>query len=275
MTFRRSCRGCIAPNFVRVNVRAAVDPGSSPASVVDENRVPTPIKSGKPGAPAPRPEGRSDRHPEAEANRATDYETRPWSDENDRWAVIRHNDESRIDGRNRDVRTAADDDLGIRSQISVVISLAAFSLNGVHYVLLLRQECVSQVCRPAHIGSHHVQHRWEWQQRLHAGSREVGRLEWRRPELAPSGNGVDPPSGRRPEPGRDRWRLQKSGPAMGPDKARRAPPSDQAGFAENMAVPAMAAVPAQKSERQRGLQARKPIGRPLLSCSSFDPPVQR
>ena len=64
MSFRCSCRRCIVPNFrVRMNVRAAVHPGSSPASVVDENRVPTPIKSGKAGAPAPRPEGRSDGRP--------------------------------------------------------------------------------------------------------------------------------------------------------------------------------------------------------------------
>ena len=110
-----------------MNVRAAVHPGSSPASVVDENRVPTPIKSSKAGAPAPRPEDRSDGHPEAEANRAAHHETSSWSDENDRWTVIGHNDEGRIDGSNRDVRPAADNDLRIRAQISVVISLAAFS----------------------------------------------------------------------------------------------------------------------------------------------------
>src|SRR5579862_2903731 len=82
MGFCWSCRGCIASNSsLRVNVCAAVDPGSSPASVVDENRVPTPIKSGKAGAPAPRRDGGSDADPEAEANRATDYETGPWSDE--------------------------------------------------------------------------------------------------------------------------------------------------------------------------------------------------
>ena len=69
--------------FVRMNVLAAVDPGASPAGIVNEDVVPAPIKPIIVWSPTPRPEKSSDGHAKAETNPASHDESGPRREEND------------------------------------------------------------------------------------------------------------------------------------------------------------------------------------------------
>ena len=154
---------------VGMDVRAAVEPGSAPPRVVDEHGVPSPVKAAEARSPTPRPEEYSERHAKPEADCAADKEAGPRSEENDARVIVRHHNEVRVYRHDGDVRSAANDNLSVRSQISEIAGLASLPLNGVHHIGLLGQESVSEIGRPVHIAGHHFQHGWKRQQRLNAG----------------------------------------------------------------------------------------------------------
>jgi hypothetical protein len=54
--------------------------------------------------------------------------------------------------------------LGSGFQISCALSLRTHTLDGIHYVRLLRQECVSQIGRPLNIAGHPLNHVWKFYQ---------------------------------------------------------------------------------------------------------------
>src|SRR5580693_351364 len=93
--------------FVGMNVFTAVDPGASPAGIVDEDVVPAPVKPIVIWSPTPRPKESSDGHAKAETNSAPHEESGPRRKENDSRVVGRHHDESRVGRHDRDVRAAA------------------------------------------------------------------------------------------------------------------------------------------------------------------------
>src|SRR5580700_3586245 len=97
--------------LVGMRIFAAVHPGSPPPGVVDEYAVPAPVKAVI--APAPRPEESSERYAIAETNPATDKETGTRREENDSRVVVRHNDKGRVHRHDRDIRTAANDNLTV------------------------------------------------------------------------------------------------------------------------------------------------------------------
>jgi hypothetical protein len=118
-----------------------------------------PSQTGQTPDPSPRAKKKSERHAKSEADCASNHEAGPRGEENDSRIIVGHHNEAWIDRHDRDVGPAArDDNLAIGSQVSVVVGLFSFPLNRVHYVRLLRQECVSNVGGPPHIGIHHFQH---------------------------------------------------------------------------------------------------------------------
>src|ERR1700691_3333835 len=107
MLFRRPCsRRKSANSRVRMNVCAAIDPSSPPASVIDKQGVPAPVKAAiKTRGPAPRPEESAERHPKTEADGAAHNETGPWREEDDSRVICRHDEERGINRHNCDVRS--------------------------------------------------------------------------------------------------------------------------------------------------------------------------
>src|SRR5579864_5277334 len=112
-----------------MKIFAAVHPGSSPAGIVDEHRVPAPIEAII--APAPWPEKSSEGHAKAEANPATDKESGTRREENNSRVVVRHDDEGRVHRHDGDIRTAANDNLAVAPKIPVVASLPPLALDRV------------------------------------------------------------------------------------------------------------------------------------------------
>src|ERR1035441_6138400 len=141
---------------VGMYVCAPVDPGPPPGGIVDDHCVPAPVKAVI--TPAPRSKESSDRHAEAEADRAADHETTPWREENDSRIIVRHHDEAGVYGHDCDVGSGANDNLAVTSQISEVAGFPPLPLDRVHHILLLRQERVSKVGGPVHVGGRHFGH---------------------------------------------------------------------------------------------------------------------
>src|SRR5579862_2640061 len=165
MTLRNPLRRRISPDIrVRMNVGHPIGPSSTPGSVVDKHGMAAPVKAAI--SPAPGPEESANRYPVSEADRAADHNTAPWREENNSRIVIWHDDVARIDRRDGDVGSATHDNLAVASKITVVISLSAFPLDSVHYVLLLVKESVSEVSSPIHVRRHHAQHAGKRKQRL-------------------------------------------------------------------------------------------------------------
>ena len=131
-----------------MNVLPPVDPGSPPGSVVDRYYVRAPVEAAI--SPAPRAKEIANGHEEAEADHTADHEPGRRREENNCRVIVRHRDECRIHGHDRDVRPTADDDLGVAPQISVIPGLLALSLHCIHHVLLLRQKCVAEIGGPAY-----------------------------------------------------------------------------------------------------------------------------
>src|SRR5580658_8230965 len=77
-----------ADALVRMHVGGAIDPRPAPWMVVDEHGVRAPIEAAETGAPAPWPEERANGDPKAEADRATDRESRTRCEEHHRRIVI-------------------------------------------------------------------------------------------------------------------------------------------------------------------------------------------
>src|ERR1035438_4284561 len=123
-------RSCVARHRVRVNITATVHPGSPPGRVVDEGRVPAPIKAVV--TPAPRPKRNPNVYAKTETNRAADKESRPRRDKDHRGIVPGHVDESRVDWSNRDIGPSAHHHGSVASQISELLGLTAKSLHCVH-----------------------------------------------------------------------------------------------------------------------------------------------
>jgi hypothetical protein len=75
---------------------------------------------------------------------------------------------------NFDYLLSAGDGLGLHYrllagfQISCALSLGAHALNCVHYISLLREECVSQIRRPLNIAGHPLHYVWKLYQPLNA-----------------------------------------------------------------------------------------------------------
>ena len=59
--------------------------------------------------------------------------------------------------------------VGVRSQITIAISLLTHSLDGVHDIGPLRQNRIPQRLRPPWVLHHHLQHLGKWQQGQHTG----------------------------------------------------------------------------------------------------------
>src|ERR1700690_1356120 len=101
---------------IGMNVRAPVNPGPAPASVVQEHGVPTPVEADRSSSPAPRREDPANPDAEAETDRTSHEESRPRREEHNRWIVVGDHDIGRIHGHDRDVRPSADHDLPVAPQ---------------------------------------------------------------------------------------------------------------------------------------------------------------
>src|ERR1039458_3816682 len=99
-------------------------PGSGGKKTIEIGRahvsdlVRAPIKAAI--SPPPRAKEIPDGHEEAKADCAADHDPGLRRKENNRRVIVQHWDEGRMDGHNRDVRTIANDDLGVGAQISVI-----------------------------------------------------------------------------------------------------------------------------------------------------------
>src|SRR5579863_2973381 len=78
----------------------------------------------------------------------THDETRPGGEEHDPRVVSRNHHEIRSCRLDRNVRTTANDDLSVRSQVAEIPGFAPVSLHRVHHVLLLGQERISHLACP-------------------------------------------------------------------------------------------------------------------------------
>src|SRR5271168_1349387 len=165
----RDTRSRPANPGVGMNVLSAVRPGSAPAGIVQEYTMPAPVEADPARRPAPRREESADAHAEAEADRAAHREPYAWGEEHDPRIVKGDHDKGRIDRHDRDVRSAAYDDLAVGPQVAVALGGGPLPLYRVHDVLLLGQERVSNLGGPVHVSIHHVQHGGKREQRLHAG----------------------------------------------------------------------------------------------------------
>src|SRR5262245_24174823 len=87
-------RGGVAVHFIRVNVDAAVDPGATPRTIVDDHDVAAPDEVA--AAPTPRAEVGTDGDTEAEADGAADEETGTRRRVDDDGIVSGHNDKRRV-----------------------------------------------------------------------------------------------------------------------------------------------------------------------------------
>src|ERR1700722_4551162 len=148
-------------------IRAAIHPAAPPWPVVYENAMSAPVKPAV--SPAPGAKKCSDRYPEPKPDRATDEKPRPRPSINHQRVVIRHGNELWICRHDFNFRTTTPDYLSVRPQISKVPGLLPHSLHRVHHVLALGEKRISQVRRPVHVRSHHVQYRGERQHRLDTG----------------------------------------------------------------------------------------------------------
>src|ERR1035441_11026320 len=90
-----------------MNILVPVDPGPPPGCVVDDHHVRAPIKAAI--SPPPRAKEIPDGHEEAKADCAADHDPGLRRKENNRRVIVRHWDEGRMDGHDRDVRTIAND----------------------------------------------------------------------------------------------------------------------------------------------------------------------
>ena len=113
-----------------MNVGAPIGPRPPPRGVVDEHGVCAPVKSSEAQAPAPRRKESADAHAESETDRAADHKAGPRSKEHDCRIVVWHDNESRVDGHDRDVGPPADDNLAAAAQVSEIPSLAAVGSPG-------------------------------------------------------------------------------------------------------------------------------------------------
>src|SRR5580700_8348414 len=144
MAFRDArARAESADAFIRVHVNAPVDPSAAPRMVVDIQAMSAPIEAAV--APAPRPEKSADANSEAESNSASHKKAGARRKEDDARIIVRHHDVSRINRIDGDIRSAADHDLLVAAQVSILLSLVAFACDGIHHVLLLRPGSVAQV----------------------------------------------------------------------------------------------------------------------------------
>src|ERR1019366_5232421 len=161
--------GRIAPNRgVRgMLIDAAVFPCASPPRVVQEDRVAAPVKAVV-AAPAPGPERRAERDTEVEADRAADVEARTRRKVNDSGMGIGHDHVTGVHGCDADVGSVRDNDLRIRPEVAVVVSLLPFTLHRLHHVGLLREKCVAEFAGPVLVAGHHSENVRKREQGLHA-----------------------------------------------------------------------------------------------------------
>src|SRR5208337_465629 len=155
------------PDAVGMRVSSAIRPRSAPRHVIDDESVTAPVEAGQ--APSPRTKRETNIDAKAEADREAHGEAGPGSYKHDGGTVIRHHDERRVRRHDRNVRSHPHDNRWICSQIAILRGFPAQSLYRVHHIGALRQDGITQLLRPGHVGSHHVENRREWQKRLHAG----------------------------------------------------------------------------------------------------------
>src|SRR6266849_8749618 len=117
------------PDGVRVNIGGAIHPGPLPTGVIDEDRAVFPCDAV--GAPSPWPEHRPYGHAEAEAYSGADVEARTWGNINNRRIVVRNSNELTPRRQDRNIGTAAHDDLWAGPQIAEVAGMLAHFLHGV------------------------------------------------------------------------------------------------------------------------------------------------
>lgn len=154
-------------NFgVWVNILTPVPPLTSPGPIINENFVTAPFKTVV--SPTPGPEAYTERDAISKADATADEVSWSWARKNHDGIVVRDDQERRVRGSDFNVRSPSDDDLSIAAQITVLHGPMSHSLYGVHYVVALRQECVSKVGSPVHVRGHRVQDRREREQGLHA-----------------------------------------------------------------------------------------------------------
>lgn len=156
---RRDPRHDTTGHGVRVHVHRTIGPRPMPRRVVDKERVAAPFKPR--GSPTPRCERGTDGNAEAIVNRRRHDEAAPRRDEHHPRVVVRHDDERRIGRQDLDVRTSADDEAWIRSQVAVARGDLTHPLRGVHHRVGVGEECASELLRPRHVRRHHPEHRRE------------------------------------------------------------------------------------------------------------------
>ena len=120
-------------------------------------------------APSPGCKREAQRYAKSKPDRATDEKTGPGRIEYDQRIIHWNADKGRIHRQNGDVGTPADHNLRVGSQVAIIPGLFPLPLHRIHHILLLRQKGVTQLRGPIHVRSHHLQHRWKRNQRLHAG----------------------------------------------------------------------------------------------------------
>src|SRR5689334_5762698 len=140
-------------NFrVWVHVFTPVPPLSSPGPIINENFVTAPFKTVV--SPTPRPEPYTERDAISKADGAANEKSWSRAHIDHTGIVVRDNQERGIRGPDFNVRTVSNDDLSIAAQITVLHGSMTHTLYGVHYVVALRQECVSKVGCPVHVRGH-------------------------------------------------------------------------------------------------------------------------
>src|SRR5262245_52944366 len=114
----------------RMHVDRAIDPCAPPGRVVHDEYVLPPPEVRR--APSPWRERHAEMDAEAETDRARDNHAGPWCHENYGRVVVRHDDERGIHRYDFDEGTALHDDLGVGSEIAVVVRGLPHPLDGIH-----------------------------------------------------------------------------------------------------------------------------------------------
>ena len=163
----RAGRGVIRIG-IRMNVDAAIRPGSHPRATVNHNGMVRPAETDT--APAPRRIRSSNGDARPESNRAADIETRPWVRVHHHRIVIRNVIRIRHDGNDLDCTLVRNNPLVlVTPQIAVIIGLLAQLLYRIHYLVPLRQDGIAECLGPAHILRHVIQHAGKGQEGHDAG----------------------------------------------------------------------------------------------------------
>jgi hypothetical protein len=168
VTFYTRAGGANVGMLVGVDVDGAVVEGAAPRTMVDEDGVTAPTEAST--IPTEDSKGGADGNGWSEADCGADNESTPRCEEDDRGAVDGNVVVGWVDGLNLNIAAVVDDVVvGARGEIAVVVCGSALTLDGVHDVGTLIEDCVAEGTGPLRIARHAIEHGGEGQQCQDAG----------------------------------------------------------------------------------------------------------